>query len=182
MRIMTIAAASLSFAASVAGLLVAASASAQESVTVDAFAILSARGALIEAPSGVERFAGEMHGPYFIDAGAGPIPAGRIVCVGTLEAAVADGRQTGRAACQIVAEDGAVTYGAFDCAGYRLVGCAGPFTMEGGEGRLAGVTGAGRIVLRRTETAFAPGPDGSLVEGAIGIASWKGFKFEGGVQ
>lgn len=160
--------------------LAAVPAMAQERVTVDAFAILSARGALIEAPSGVERFAGEMHGPYFVDAGAGPIPAGRIVCVGTLEAAVADGRQTAQAVCRIEADDGAVAFGAFDCAGYRLVGCTGPFTMDGGEGRLAGIRGAGKIVLRRTETAFAPGPDGSLVEGAVGIASWKGFEIEGG--
>lgn len=155
---------------------------AQERVTVDAFAILSAQGALIEAPSGVERFAGEMHGPYFIDAGAAPIPAGRIVCVGALEASAADGRQTGRAACRIEAEDGAVAFGSFDCAGYRLVGCAGPFTLDGGEGRLAGVKGGGPMVLRRMGTALSVGADGRVTEGAVGIASWKGLQIEAGVQ
>lgn len=162
--------------------LAAAPAIAQERVTVDAFAILSARGALIEAPSGVERFAGEMHGPYFIDAGAGPIPSGRIICVGTLEAQAADGRQTAQAACRIEAEDGAVAFGAFECAGYRLVGCAGPFTLDGGEGRLAGLKGSGPMVLRRTGTLLTVGEDGRLVEGAVGIASWKDLQLEAGAQ
>jgi hypothetical protein len=160
----------------------AAPATAQERVTVDAFAILSARGALIEAPSGVERFAGEMHGPYFIDAGSGPIPAGRISCVGALMADASDGRQIGEGFCRIEAEDGAVAFGAFECAGYRLVGCAGPFTLDGGEGRLAGVTGGGPMVLRRTGTVLAVGEDGRLVEGAVGIASWKGLQIEAGAQ
>jgi hypothetical protein len=162
--------------------LAAAPAVAQERVTVDAFAILSASGALIEAPSGVERFAGEMHGPYFIDAGAGPIPAGRISCIGALAAYAADGRQTAEGVCRIEAEDGAVAFGAFECDGYRLVGCAGPFTLDGGEGRLAGVTGGGPMVLRRTGTMLAVGEDGRLVEGAVGIASWKDLQIEAGAQ
>ncbi len=160
--------------------LVAAPAMAQDRVTVDAFAILSARGALIEAPSGVERFAGEMHGPYFIDSGAGPIPAGRISCIGALAADAANGSQTAEGVCRIEAEDGAVAFGAFECDGYRLVGCAGPFTLDGGEGRLAGVTGGGPMVLRRTGTVLAVGDDGRMVEGAVGIASWKGLQIEAG--
>lgn len=162
--------------------LAAAPTEAQDRVTVDAFAILSARGALIEAPSGVERFAGEMHGPYYIDTGAGPVPAGRIACVGTLEANAADGRQTGQGVCRIEAEDGAVAFGSFNCAGYRLVGCKGPFTLDGGAGRLADVRGGGPMVLRRTGTVLAVGPDGVLVEGAVGIASWKGLEIEAGAN
>jgi len=165
-----------------AATLLAATAAAEETITVDAFAVLSARGAVIASSDTATSFAGEMHGPYFVDAGHGPIPAGRIVCVGTIEADSADGRQTGAARCRIEAEDGAVAYGGFTCAGWRLVGCAGPFTMESGEGRLAGLRGEGPIVLRRTETMLTPAGDGALVEQALGIASWKGLTVHAAAQ
>jgi hypothetical protein len=116
-------------------LLAVSHASAEEPVVIDAFAVLSARGTVIASSDTASSFAGEMHGPYFVDVGHGPVPAGRIVCVGTIESDSADGRQTGAARCRIDAGGGGVAYGNFTCAGWRLVGCAGPFTMEGGEGR-----------------------------------------------
>lgn len=162
--------------------LLAAAASAQEApkdaaepVVVDAFSIWSASGSVIAAGPGVHAFAGEMRGPYFIDAGEGPILAGEIACVGALEADEASGRQTGSARCRLHALDGAVAYGRFTCAGYRLVGCAGDFELTGGEGRMAGATGAGPIVLRRHDTALTVDAGGQVSEAALGTASWKGF-------
>lgn len=162
MRTMAIAAASL---------LAASAAAAEEPVVVDAFAVLSERGALIASSDTAHSFAGEMYGPYSVDTGHGPVPAGRIVCVGTIESDSADGRQTGAARCWIEAEDGALAYGGFTCTGWRLVGCAGPFTMEGGEGRLAGLRAEGPIVIRRSETTLMPAGNRALVEQALGIAS-----------
>jgi hypothetical protein len=156
-------------------LLAVTAAAAQETVTVDAFAVLEARGTVIASSPTAFTFAGEMHGPYFIDAGQGPVPSGRIVCVGTIESDAADGRQTGAARCRIEAGDGEVAYGGFTCDGWRLVGCGGDFTLEGGSGRLAGVSGGGPIVVRRYETTLTPAGDGSLFEEALGIASWKGL-------
>lgn len=162
--------------------LLAASAAAQESVTIDAFAVLSARGAVIASSATAFSFAGEMHGPYFVDTGHGPVPAGRIVCVGTIESDSADGSQAGAARCRIEAGDGALAHGGFTCTGWRLVGCAGTFTMEGGEGRLAGLRGEGPIVIRRYETTLTPAGDGALVEQALGIASWKGLTLHAAAQ
>jgi len=159
----------------VAPALLAFAAAAEETVTVDAFAVLEGRGTVIASSATAATFAGEMHGPYFIDAGQGPIPSGRIVCVGTIEADTADGSQTGSARCRIEAGDGAVAYGQFTCTGWRLVGCAGDFTLEGGSGRLAGVSGGGPIVVRRYETTLTPAGDGGIFEEALGIASWKGL-------
>jgi hypothetical protein len=148
---------------------------APEPVTIDAFSIWEASGSVVAIGPTAHAFAGEMHGPYFIDAGAGPIPAGTIACVGALEADSESGRQTGAARCRLQANDGAVAYGRFACEGWRMVGCAGVFLLEGGEGRLAGARGEGPIVLRRYETALAGSGDGRVTELALGIASWKGF-------
>jgi hypothetical protein len=162
-------------ALSAAPALAEAPAPAPEPVTIDAFSIWEATGSVIAIGPTAHAFAGEMHGPYFIDAGAGPIPAGSIACVGALEADAASGRQTGAARCRLQAHDGAVAYGRFACEGWRMVGCAGVFLLDGGEGRLAGARGEGPIVLRRHETALVGSGDGRVSELALGIASWKGF-------
>jgi hypothetical protein len=148
---------------------------AAETVTIDAISIWQASGTVIAAGPSAHAFAGEMRGPYLIDAGAGPVLAGTIACVGVLEADDVTGRQAGSARCVLSAADGASAYGRFSCEGWRLVGCVGPFVLEGGEGRLAGVRGEGPIMLRRHETALAVDGAGRVTEAGLGVASWKGF-------
>lgn len=154
---------------------VRAQATEPETVEIDAVSIWQASGTVIAAGPAAHAFAGEMRGPYLIDAGGGPVLAGTIACVGVLEADDSTGRQAGSARCVLTATDGAVAYGRFSCEGWRMVGCAGPFVLEGGEGRMAGISGEGPIVLRRHETALAIDDAGRVTEAALGVASWKGF-------
>lgn len=154
---------------------VASAAAAEETVTFDAFSLLESSGRVIRTGPTQHSFAGEMHGPCFIDAGQDPVPAGRITCVGTLAADEAAGRQTAAAQCRLAAGDGAAARAEFTCEGWRLVGCEGPFRLTGGEGRHAGVTGEGRILLRRYETSMAPDGEGGAREGGFGTASRKAF-------
>ncbi|SDW04995.1 hypothetical protein SAMN05444336_10116 [Albimonas donghaensis] len=165
--------AAIALAASASGAL--AQQAADGSATVDAFSVWSAAGVVIATGPRSHAFAGEMSGPYFVDAGEGPVPAGRIVCVGALEGDEATGRQSGAATCQLRAIDGAVAYGGFSCEGWRLVGCTGRFEITGGEGRMAGVTGEGSITLRRYETSLAELSSGEAEETGLGIAYWRGF-------
>lgn len=151
-----------------------------ETVTLDAFSIWEATGATQRVGPSTTMFAGEMSGPYFIDAGEGPVPAGVISCVGALEADAETGAQAGAARCRLVAADGAAAFGRFSCAGWRLVGCVGRFTLDGGEGRLAGVSGEGPIVIRRYGTEFAVTDAGAVAAHALGVASWKAFTITGG--
>jgi len=155
---------------------VGAAASAQEPVTVDAFAVLEAAGSVVAVGADAHVFAGTMRGPYFVDTGEGPVPAGDIACAGMLEADERTGRQTASGRCRLVAVDGATAFGAFTCEGFRLVGCVGPFTLTGGEGRLAGASGEGTITLRRYATELAVESHGTVSEAALGIASWKDLR------
>lgn len=158
------------------GLGVTAAASAQEPVTVDAFAVLEAEGSVVAVGAAAHVFAGRMDGPYFVDAGEGPVPAGNIACAGMLEADERTGRQTAAGRCRLVAVDGATAFGDFTCEGFRLVGCVGPFTLTGGEGRLAGASGEGTITLRRYATDLTVDADGAVREAALGIASWNDLR------
>jgi len=153
---------------------------AAERVTLDAFSVWEATGTTQQVGPKTTMFAGEMSGAYFIDTGEGPIPAGVISCVGALEADAATGAQAGAARCRLVAADGAVAFGRFTCAGWRLIGCVGPFMLEGGEGRLAGVSGEGPIVIRRYETELVATASGAVAEHAFGVASWKALTIGGG--
>ncbi|MGF1660500.1 MAG: hypothetical protein ACFCUS_13825 [Rubrimonas sp.] len=164
--------------AAAAALLLAAPAIAQdgEPVSLDAFSVWEGAGSIVETGPNAHVFAGEMRGPYFIDVGQGPVHAGEIACVGMLEADMETGRQTGAARCRLDALDGAASFGRFACEGFRLVGCAGVFELTGGEGRMAGATGEGAILIRRTETALVAPESGPVTELAIGVAVWRDFK------
>ncbi|MBK0400958.1 hypothetical protein H0I76_17300 [Limibaculum sp. M0105] len=150
---------------------------AAEPVTFDAVSMWEANGTVVQSASDRNVFAGEVSGPYAIDTGKGPVPAGRIICVGTVAAAISTGEQVGKGECQIVAMDGAIAFGRFECSGLRLVGCSGIFEITGGEGRLEGAKGSGKIVVRRAETSFKV-QNGSLREEAFGVAFWKDMTLE----
>ncbi|MCL5776161.1 hypothetical protein M1105_04050 [Limibaculum sp. FT325] len=158
-------------AALVATLAMSAAARA-ESVVIDAFSLWTAEGSVLQTGPDQTVFAGAMRGPYIVDAGQGPMPAGEIACIGTIMAETSSGRQHGAAQCRVTADDGAVGFARFSCEGLRLVGCAGSFEFTGGEGRLAGIGGGGRIVIRRTEAELSIA-DGVIRETGFGIASWE---------
>lgn len=166
-----------SVAAVIAGTMLAGGLARAESIAIDAFSIWSANGTVIRTGPDQSVFAGEVSGPYIVDAGQGPVPAGRIACVGTVSAEISTGRQSAEGQCQITAEDGATSFARFTCEGLRLVGCAGPFEITGGEGRLEGIKGSGRMVVRRSKTEFSTS-GGVLREEGFGVASWDGLTIE----
>ncbi len=49
--------------------------------------------------------------------------------------------------CILTDEDGNRVYARFTCTG-DLEGCRGPFTIEGGTGKFAGITGEGEMISR----------------------------------
>ncbi|TVR95875.1 MAG: hypothetical protein EA406_13180 [Rhodospirillales bacterium] len=145
-------------------------------VELDAFAVLRATGTVLATGSETHVFAGTMRGPYFVDVGQGPVPAGEIACAGLIQADEVTGQQTGSAHCRLRAVDGAVSYGEFTCDGFRLIGCNGRFKLTGGEGRMEGAHGEGSITLRRYETELLSETLGVVEEAALGIAFWKDFR------
>jgi hypothetical protein len=162
-----------------AGSPVAAEEDAPETVTLDAFSIWEATGATTLVGPDTEMSAGKLSGPYFIETGEGPVPAGSIVCVGSLEASSATGAQSGSARGRLVAGDGAVAFGRSTCEGWRIVGCVGRFVLDVGEGRLGSLAGEGPIVIRGYETEWIATASGAVAEHALGVASWKGFTRSG---
>ena len=89
-----------------------------------------------------------------------------------------DGSQHGTAKCVIVTPESNRVFGSFECEGVYNASCEGEFTITGGTGSMAGITGGGTI---RLQSAFA---NAALVPGSIvertsaGLALWPALSYK----
>jgi hypothetical protein len=151
-------------------------ASAEEG-TVEAFSSFEASGHIY--PTGPEEstFVGVLSGILYVRDAENTIDAGLIMCPGTVTIDTTDGSQHGTAKCVIVTPESNRVFGSFECEGVYNAGCEGEFTITGGTGSMAGITGGGPIKL---QSAFA---NAALVPGSIvertsaGLALWPALSY-----
>jgi hypothetical protein len=144
-----------------------------EAVTVEAFSPFEADLRMIQSGEHTASFVGSLAGTFYLDAGQGPVANGDLACVGMFEISLADGSQSGSGTCTFSADDGALAFGSWTCSGYHMVGCQGPFTVNGGTGRLAGISGKGPATIRSNFHAVAETAGGQVVQATEGILFWK---------
>jgi hypothetical protein len=116
-------------------------------------------------------------GVMFVDDGKGSLDAASIVCPGTIDGNLAKGTKTGDGRCVITDQEGNRVFARFTCTG-DLEGCRGPFTIVGGTGKFAGITGGGEMISRiqaRQLTTYA-GADNVQQQGA-GLAVWPALHY-----
>ncbi len=168
-------------AAVVAGLALATvvAPATSEEQTVDAFSVWEAHGQMYKTGNNRGTFVGSLEGLMFVQTPEGPINAGTIVCPAMLEVNLEDGSQTGEGRCVITGDKGVQVFASWTCAGYHLLGCKGEFTLNGGTGKFAKVTGGGPFMVRtmNLEVLFSA-DESSTEEAAGGIAYWKGLRYE----
>jgi hypothetical protein len=158
-------------------LLAAAPALAQDEPQVfNAFAIATASGTVVRSSEKQATIVGTVIGPMFVETDEGPIEAGRVTCSAMVKVDQDTKRATGGGACAFVADDGATAWGDWDCAGYLLLGCRGKLTLNGGSGRLAGVSGEGAMTWRPSASLLKQQIDGPTFQNWTGVLSWRDFK------
>ncbi len=160
---------------------VAASPAAAEEKTIEAFSVCHARGKLFKTGEKIGTFVGALRGRFFVETSEGPVEAGTIVCPGTLEVDLEDASQLGQGRCVITGEENAQVFASWTCSGYHLIGCGGEFTLTGGTGKFAGVTGGGPFVVRSSIHGLAAASSkGTVVvdEAIVGIAHWKELRYK----
>lgn len=162
------------------GLLGGTPALAQDEIqNFNAFAVVAANGTIVRAAEKQVMVVGTLVGPFFVETDEGPIPSGRVTCSASVRVDQATYRQTGNGACTFVAQDGAMAWGDWECAGYELIGCRGAFKLNGGTARLAGATGEGTMIWRPSAHELRKQLDGTTLDNATGILMWRDFKFKG---
>lgn len=121
---------------------------------------------------------GVYSGVLYVDDGKGPLHEGSIVCPATAEGDLKKGTKSGQGRCILTDDDGNRVYARFTCTG-DLEGCRGPFTIEGGTGKFAGITGEGemisRIQVRQLTTVV--GYDTAEQQGE-GVAVWPSLSYQ----
>ncbi len=146
---------------------------AGEKGEVVALAAWEAAGQFVRSGPAEAFFVGGFSGTFFVQSQEGSLDAARIVCPGTMQLNLEDMAQKGDGRCVITTLGGDQVFAKWSCEGAHLVGCTGEFTLNGGTGTLAGITGGGPMVLR---SAFAAAAAGALGEGVTevgtGIAIW----------
>ena len=158
----------------------AMSPAAAEERTIEAFSVWRAQGQIFKTGENNGTFVGALRGRFFVITPEGPLEAGTIVCPGTLEIDLADASQSGQGPCVIVGEGDARAFATWTCSGYHLVGCRGDFTLTGGAGKFAGVTGGGPFVIRSSIHRLAATSSHAVTtinEASIGIAHWKELRY-----
>lgn len=113
---------------------------------------------------------------YLIDK-EGALDAVIMLCpaVQTLDTKSKKAEATGH--CTLTDEGDDVVYSAWKCTGVEGA-CEGEFTLTGGTGKFAGITGGGKLIVRAAlhETA-ASLENGGVVRGAAGLAIWPELKY-----
>ncbi len=125
-------------------------------------------------PVGEERayMVGVYSGIMFVRDGKGSLHAGSIVCPGTIDADLEAMTKSGQGHCIITNVDGDRVFAEFTCSG-DLESCKGPFTLVGGTGKFAGITGGGEMIsqMQSQQVITVEGYESSRQKGE-GIAVW----------
>jgi hypothetical protein len=78
--------------------------------------------------------------------------------------------------CVIVKGENKLAYAKFTCEG-KIGTCTGLFTLTGGEGDFAGISGQGEMMIRTTFGARAADmKTGEMITAGVGLAMWRDFK------
>ena len=142
----------------------------------NAFAVIQANGTIVKTAEKESMIVATLSGAFFVETDEGPVPSGSIACPGMVRVDLDTSHQTGSGACSFTALDGATSWGEWQCEGYNLVGCRGPFKLNGGTGRLAGITGEATMIWRPSSHEMHKQLDGSVLANATGILIWRDFK------
>lgn len=142
----------------------------------NAFAVSTAQGTIVPSGDKQATMVGTVKGLLFVETAEGPVEAGTVSCAASLRLDFDTRHQAGNGACTFTAADGAAAWGDWQCEGYELVGCRGKLTLNGGSGRLQGVSGEGAMTWRPSARALQHKPDGASDIAASGILIWRDFK------
>jgi hypothetical protein len=149
--------------------------SAEEQEPMNAFAFWQGQGQIVDIGDQRVALIGAFGGPFYVETSEGPVETGMITCPALMQIDLRTARQAGSGSCMFTAHDGARAYGDWECTGVHLVGCKGIFTIRGGSGRLAGITGSSTIVFRGRPERLTDRA-GMVSTDALGIAVWRDFK------
>jgi hypothetical protein len=149
-----------------------------EPQSFNAFAVVKADGSVLRSAEKQATIVAALTGTFFIETDEGPVAGGQIACSGMVRVDLDSTHQTGSGACTSTADDGAKTFGEWECAGFNMIGCRGIYKLTGGTGRLAGYSGHATLIWRPSSHELQKQLNGTVLQNTTGILIWRDFKIE----
>lgn len=123
-------------------------------------------------------FQGQAEGIMYIESGEGALDAALFVCPSRREISLDDGKVEASGRCIIEGASGGAVFAKFTCRGEPGT-CVGKFTLTGGTGRFAGITGEGDMLVRTAIAQIAEDLEsGATITGAAGLAIWPNLSYK----
>jgi hypothetical protein len=170
--------AALGIAAAVTAMMTTGPAATAEQAAVKAFATWEASGQAVQTGADEATFVGTISGKVYVETEKGPVASGSMLCPAILRVNMDDGSQTGTGHCSFIADDGAQIFARLECSGIHLIGCDGDFTLTGGSGRFAGISGGGPVTVRSDLREVVGVSSGAVVEAVSGIMFWPNLSYQ----
>jgi hypothetical protein len=149
-----------------------------EQGTAKILAPWEANGQLFQVAVDKLQFIGTFEGIMYIEHGEGLLDAALFTCPSTQIIHVLSNQLEGHGYCTIESPNGDYVYAEFNCDG-EPGSCTGKFTLTGGTGRLAGITGESDVIVRTALSGTAINEaTGGTVSAAKGLAIWPEMRFE----
>lgn len=151
-------------------LLFGSTANAAEQGTVNVTIPWDGEGRVFGVAPTTMMFVGAIEGIMYIESSQGDMHEAFIVCPIMQEADLESGATNALGRCEISVSPESVAYAKLSCNG--MVGdCEGEFTLVGGEGKLEGISGSGKLKVRSPMHALATDlGTGDLLRVSSGLA------------
>jgi hypothetical protein len=140
-----------------------------ETTTISAVIPWQGQGQVFQTGDNKAQFLGALEGIMYVETVEGRMNEAFVRCPIVQEINLEDGTSSTSASCVIIASEEDTAYAEFTCDGGGGL-CKGEFRFTGGEGRLAGIKGKGKMTARSPVHAMASDPSGGMViQAAAGI-------------
>jgi hypothetical protein len=150
---------------------------AAEQDTVQAVIPWDGEGRVFRVDTNTMMFLGTLEGVMYVESSRGEMHEAFVMCPIMQEVDITTGRSKGIGRCEISASPDDVVFAALSCEG-EVGSCVGQFTLVDGEGRFAGISGAGSLRVRSPMHALvADVSSGAVLRVASGIAIIKDLEF-----
>jgi hypothetical protein len=140
-----------------------------DSNTISAVIPWQGQGQIFPVDIGKLRFLGALEGIMYVETAEGDMNEAFVRCPIVQDIDAADGSTSVTGNCEIIVSPEDTVFAQITCEGIAGL-CSGVFSLTGGTGRFAGVSGSGRMTVRSPIHALAADlTDGTLIHAAAGI-------------
>ncbi|NND37492.1 MAG: hypothetical protein HKN81_10210 [Gammaproteobacteria bacterium] len=150
---------------------------AAEQDTVQAVIPWEAEGRVFQVGPTALLFLGALEGIMYIESSRGELHEAFVMCPIVQELDIGSGKTEAEGHCEITAGAEDVVFATMTCKG-EVGSCEGSFTLTGGEGEFAGISGSGDLRVRSPiRTLVADMAAGAVLRVGAGLAAIKDLKY-----